>query len=489
MFKHALVRDIAYSSLPKAPRQQLHLRVGEAVRDLLPERAATEPEVVAYHLAQAGLKQPAVEWWSKAGDLALRRSATVEAIAHLEKALVLSRDLGDSTELRLSRMRLLILYGNALRVARGFAAPETTSAFVQAYEIAGTVGTVPERFAALHGLWTLRFQHADLAAMREVARDFLREVDGEPGSPETGVAHRIGGVTRFLAGEFAEARQHLERALAHYDRDRDRPLMFRYGLDLAVPAMAYLAMTLWLLGIDEDAHGLVEQALTRAAQIKHKPTLAHAYAHAMGFEMLRRNPARSGAHGRDLFDFAHRHGLPAWLPYGGFGKGWAKCHAGDKAGGVTQMRDSLRPLREQGGYQTVLPLLAVLLAEAESEAGYHEAALATIDAELARIARTGVCFLLAEAHRVRGEILLRSKSPDAGNAAAAFIRAIEAARRQSASRLEFRAASRLARFYADRGKRVDHTGLLSILGAWPGDGSEVDGMVTGPTKYFADQSG
>jgi predicted ATPase len=62
MFKHALVRDVAYASLLKAPRQQLHRRIGEALRDQFPERAESEPEVIAYHFSQAGLSEAAVEW-------------------------------------------------------------------------------------------------------------------------------------------------------------------------------------------------------------------------------------------------------------------------------------------------------------------------------------------------------------------------------------------------------------------------------------------
>ena len=49
--------------------------------------AAAEPELVAHHLTQAGLDEPAVEWWGKAGDQALRRSAFKEAAAHLGKAI------------------------------------------------------------------------------------------------------------------------------------------------------------------------------------------------------------------------------------------------------------------------------------------------------------------------------------------------------------------------------------------------------------------
>jgi class 3 adenylate cyclase/predicted ATPase len=476
MFKHALVRDVAYASLLKAPRQQLHRVIGEALRDEFPERGETEPEIVAYHFAQAGLQEAGVEWWGKAGNLALQRSAHREAIAHLENALELSRELGDSPERQLSRLRLQIIYGNALRTVHGLGAPETMAAFERAYNTVRTIGDVPERFAALHGLWSVRFQHGNLTAMRELARTFLHDVEGRPELPEMGVAHRVGGTTSFLAGDFIDARRHLERALACYDSERDARLVFRYGVDLAVPAMAYLALTLWKLGIGDDARCLIEKTVSHAVRTKHIATAAQAYVLAILFAMLRRDRVRSGPYAWALLDLARDHGLLFWRPYSGFCEGWLRCQAGDSAEGLAQMYDSLRPLREQSGYHPGLPMAGVLIAETEAEAGNQDAALGTIDAELARMTETGLCGHLAEALRVRGEVLLRFKPAEVEAAEAAFMRAIEVARGQSAKRFELRAATRLKQLWAAQGKLPEHRGLLAILAEGLADGSDWDGF-------------
>ena len=76
-FKHALIQDAAYESLLKSRRQALHRRAAEILRDKS-ERAAAEPELIAHHFAEAGLDDLAIEWWGKAGDQALRRSAFQE---------------------------------------------------------------------------------------------------------------------------------------------------------------------------------------------------------------------------------------------------------------------------------------------------------------------------------------------------------------------------------------------------------------------------
>ena len=56
------------------------------------ERA--EPEAIAHHFTEAGLDDLAIEWWGKAGDQALRRSAFQEAIAHLGKAIAMADKTG-----------------------------------------------------------------------------------------------------------------------------------------------------------------------------------------------------------------------------------------------------------------------------------------------------------------------------------------------------------------------------------------------------------
>jgi class 3 adenylate cyclase/predicted ATPase len=461
-FKHALVRDVVYASLPKPPRLQLHRNIAEAVRDQLPERAETEPEVVAYHFTQAGLSEAAVEWWSKAGSLALQRSAFVEAIAHLEKALDLSQDLDDSEDQRTSHLRLQISYGNALRVVRGFAAPETKAAFVRARDIARTIPDVPERFSAEYGLWSGMFLSGDLPAMRELADAFLRSVETRRDPPETGVAHRIAGMTCWFAGEFIAARLHLERAYGHYDAERDRPSTFRFGQDLAVPVMTYLGLTLWPLGIGSPA-GHLEQAITHAVRTEHVPTLAYAYLHAAFFQMMRRDHVRSAPPLRAYLELAREHAMPMWLAFGTFHEGWLLWHAGDRDAGTAQMRHGLGLMCKEG-IATFTPLCGVLLAETQAEAGRYDAAVATIDAELAKMSAAGQRWYLAETHSVHGEIMLGSHAPDTAAAEAAFTRAIEAARSQSARRFEFRAAKSLARLWERQGKSTEPQGLLAVLG-------------------------
>src|SRR5271169_103611 len=126
-FKHALVQDTAYESLLKSRRQILHRRIAVTLREKFADVAEAEPELLAHHFTQAGLVEPAIEYWGKAGDLALRRSAFKEAIAHLGKAIEMTEALASTAEEKAGasgRLKLEVSYGVALIAARGYGAPE-----------------------------------------------------------------------------------------------------------------------------------------------------------------------------------------------------------------------------------------------------------------------------------------------------------------------------------------------------------------------------
>jgi predicted ATPase len=78
-FKHALVQDAAYDSLLKSRRQALHAKIARVLEEHFPATRDTEPELLAHHLTAAGQAEAAIDYWQKAGKLALKRLAVNEA--------------------------------------------------------------------------------------------------------------------------------------------------------------------------------------------------------------------------------------------------------------------------------------------------------------------------------------------------------------------------------------------------------------------------
>jgi predicted ATPase len=88
-FKHALVQDAAYSSLLRSQRQGLHTRIGHVLEEQFPEMALRQPEILAHHYTEGGRVGPAIDYWRRAGERALMRSAIVEATKHLRRGIEL----------------------------------------------------------------------------------------------------------------------------------------------------------------------------------------------------------------------------------------------------------------------------------------------------------------------------------------------------------------------------------------------------------------
>ena len=238
--------------------------------------------------------------------------------------------------------QLQAAYGNALIAARGFGAPETTEAFAKARDAAFADKDAPERLAADYGLWVGSYTRGELPSMRTHAAAFLSDVEARPDSPEAGVAHRAAGLTFWFAGEYREARDHFERALALFQPGRDDDLAFRFGPDPGVAAMTDLATALWPLGEVDRAISLIDRMQTRITHLTHVGTLAFGRMHAAVFELMRGDQARAAPNAFELARLARGHELPMYRAFGVFFEGWATAASGPPGGGFEDIRRGRR---------------------------------------------------------------------------------------------------------------------------------------------------
>jgi predicted ATPase len=352
-FKHALIQDAAYENLLKSRRQALHRRVAETLRDRFADSATAEPEALAHHFTQAGMTDAAIEWWGKAGDQALRRSAFQEAISHLGKAIEMA-DKAEEDAPRAAptpaaaeqRLKLQTVYANALIHARGHGAPETSAAFAKAQTLAAGLGEAADRFSAYYGRWVGSLNRCEPAIVQEAAAAFLRETELRPDSPEAGVAYRISGLTRLYFGDYAEARANIEKALAILKSERDRELAFRFGQDQVAAAMIYMALVLWPLGDVELARQFADQAASQAAKSGNLRTLAYVNYHLCLFEALRGDRERAVPVAKAVLDLAHERAMPIWESAGRLLHGWANWLVGDQRMELAEMRRGIERWRE-----------------------------------------------------------------------------------------------------------------------------------------------
>jgi len=459
-FRHALVQDTAYSSLLKSRRQQLHRQIAEALRDRFSSLADAEPEIIAHHFTQANLAEPAIEWWTKAGEQALHRSAYVEAVSHYKKAISVAEELGDGPQALRRRLRLQIACGQALISARGHGALETTAAFARARELAAEIDDATERFSVYYGLWAGGYVRGEHAAMEEVAQLMLREIETHPNMPESVVAYRVVGTTFWSGGDYINGRQYLEKAVAAIGPESDKSLALRFGQDPGVSAAIYAALVLFGLGEIDRARFLAEGGIGRALRSGHTPTVVYGQFLMCAFETLAAGAQHAAPYAKATAMLGREHGMPVWIAVGTFYDGWARSCTGDLERGIAELRRGLALCHEVGVLNWIAQMV-VIGAPAEADAGNVEEGLAAIDEFIAEEQPIKQRWLDAELHRQRGLLLLRRAPAEPEAAEAAFRRAIATARNQQTKTFELRASLTLAQLWRDQGKRREAHDLLA----------------------------
>jgi predicted ATPase len=141
-------------------------------------------------------------------------------------------------------------------------------------------------------------------------------------------------------------------------------------------------------------------------------------------------------------------------------QGWAGAQKGEATAGIALIRDGLAAT-EATGTRLWAPLSLTLLAEALAFAGKIEEGLAALDDALAKAAVSGEKGWDAEIHRLRGELTGRLPHPDPAKTEESFRTALAIAREQGTRGYESRAATSLARLWADQGRQGEARELLA----------------------------
>jgi predicted ATPase len=465
-FKHALVRDVAYETLLKSRRQQLHGRIAGVLREGYPEVIEAKPELMARHCAEAGLANEAIQYIIKAGRQALERSANAEAAGHLGKGLILLGALPPGPERDAVELNLLVALGPPLVATKGFTDPEVEKIYLRARALCQELGNTTELVPVLVGLANIHLLRAELRQARELGEECLTLAQHHDDPGVRMAAHRLLGSTLHFLGEFPQARAQLEQANAvreRYQRRFDASLYLISGS--RVYCRSIFARVLWALGYPEQALGSSDVALRLAEETSHSHTLAQALSLAAAFHLDRRDVERTECLAREAVALAAEHDFPYWRATGHLWWGWALVQRRNIEKGLAQIRESLVQFRAKGSVQTIPHALSVL-AEVYGQAGEPQKGLEALAEALVVLERTNERRREAEIHRLRGELLLALPGPPWGEAEGCFAHALAVGREQNAKMWELRAATSLARLWARQGRRLEAHDLLAPIYGW-----------------------
>ncbi|MDH3601315.1 MAG: AAA family ATPase, partial [Candidatus Tectomicrobia bacterium] len=418
-FKHALIQDAAYASLLKRTCQQTHQHVAERLVSTPTEPSATPPELVAYHYTEAACYEQAITYWQQAVERARERQAHVEAIEHCRRGLSLLTELPETPEHLQQEIMLQAALGASLIAVKGFAATEVEQAYEQAWRRCQQLGEAPQLFPVLVGLCLFYVVRAEFQRSQELAEQVLAFAEGSADSDHLTVAHYLVGAIAFFRGDFQNCQTHTMQGIYQYNSQHQAALVSLSNQDPGVGCYLYLALALQLLGFADQATQKIQATLRLSQELDHPFTYAYALVIALRFYRLRQDWSMVIQHADTLLAVADEHGF-GQFPFNSLtAKGYALAKQGHVESGITltrqrHAREHLFVVGDRHGYERMW------LCELDAMCGQPEQALQEVEAILVQEKQSGEGFIVAECHRLKGELLLQLDAGYQAQAEASF---------------------------------------------------------------------
>ncbi len=487
-FVHLLYQNALYQSMTAGRKASLSASVAHALESHFGEEAATVASELALLYEVARDFSRSSDFFVLAARNAARMFANQEAIELARRGLALLEKLPDTLERAQKELTLHITLGVPLMAIKGYGASEVERSYTRARELSQRLGESPRVFLVVAGLWAYYMIRAELKTARELAEQCMRLAEKVPTFLVQ--AHWMLENTLLHLGELVLAREYSEKGIAFYDPKHHRSYTSRYGHDLNVARLSHSARILWLLGYPDQALKRVEEAMSFAEKLSHRPSKAFALFLASYIHECRGEWVVTQRRAEAAISISRELELANWPTWSSIMLGRALTEQGQAAEGIALILESLGALRSMGS-EISRPHFLALLAESLSKEGRAEEALAALDEALVASGQSDERYYEAELHRLRGDLLLmkfaqidplrstRDISVSAEGdeslmveAEASFRRAILIARLQRAKSLELRAVISLSRLLRKQGNQQEAHLVLAEIYDWFIEGFE-----------------
>jgi len=478
LFKHSLVQDVAYATLLRTRRQELHARVAFVLSQYFTDLVHHQPELLAHHLMAAGDNERAIDQWLKAGQLAASRSANLEAIAHLQRGLQAIPAFPDGTKDR-TELKLLYTLGPCVIATQGPISDMARETFARARALCGRLGSAPEHLNVLYWLAVAHGLRGELSQAAEATEAGIALAEAGDDRPALINSLRGAALAHLLTGNLDKAQDRCQRAVTIFNAsDEVEQLATRAaGQDAGVAGLALMSWALWAAGYSDAAVARINLSLDRADSIGHPHTQAYACYYASIVYALRREPSIAIRYAERCHELSVAHGFEHWRSLSFLVQGICTSFLDPYSEALDAVQTALESLRVRG-YQMGITALYVLQCEALLQRHQFARANATIAEALETVRRTEEQLFEAELYRLQAEAHLGELGPaDPNGAHSILANAITTAGRQGAKLLELRAATSLARLWCKRGRPSEARELLAPICAWFTEGFDTADLI------------
>jgi class 3 adenylate cyclase/tetratricopeptide (TPR) repeat protein len=424
-FCHALLQRLAQESIVQSERRAIHGRIVEALRAAQTGEPVL-PEVLAYHLTEAGAYADAIGAWLTAGVSAARRSAHVEAVEHIRKGLALLDKVQDPAVRTQFELKLQACMMGSLLATLSASSPELAACCERGLQLCEQANVPAMVFPFAFGHFTFTNCRGRGEEAIELARLFLSRAERGGLPSERVIGHRMLGQALLAQGEAAAAKEELERSLSLYVHERDEATTHMYGQNTEVHTKSLLSLTHWCLGELDSAIRTGVDALRTGDALRHP--------HSTGIPMIYVGGWMFGlagavepmmAEAKNLLALAEQHRLNGYRAHAAAFIGWGLSSAGKPDQGIPMIARAI------GGFDSVEFRLAVAghlanLADAQRRVGRIPEALAAAQRAM-DLMPLGSRWLEPELRRVQAVVSAAAAPRETARAESLFRAAIQRA--------------------------------------------------------------
>jgi predicted ATPase len=392
---------------------------------------------VAHHFTEAGLVEPAIDYWLKAGQQAARRSANAEALNHLARGLELLPNIDDPMLRNKSELLLQTSLGNSLRATKGWSIDSVKHAYTRALQLCKESGFDEHTLPAVFGLWTWNFVRGALGEAQALAEHLLNVPENVDDSVYKVLAHEALGFTLFAHGKFAAAHAELERSISMCEDSEAATYLDLSAQDPRVHVRLYDGMVLWLLGYPDQALQICGEARQYADRSQHPFSEAMARTITLRVHQFRGEAAIVAEQADAAVVLSEEHEFVHYLAMALILRGWASAQQGEFEKGIAEIQAGLEKERATGALLYESYTLGLLADACIKNERYGQAFDFLNQAQSRLDEENSERFYAAEIYRLLGETYLRS-GQDLDQAERCFCKGLEVAREQKAKSLELR---------------------------------------------------
>ncbi len=472
-FKHALVRDAAYSTLLRSQRQELHARIATELEVQFPDIVDTQPELLAHHCAQAGLTERAIAFWRLAGLRSVSLSANAEAAAHFSSALDLLGRLPKDKRRDEQALDLTLNLAVPLIATHGFGSSRVEECALQAIQLSDTIRELPNRFAAHRVAWNSCLMRQPLPRTIALARDLTSLAEDDHDPARMAVAARSLGYSLLMVGEFREAEEILAHAASTADAVDDREFAV-YGEHPSIICRIYGGQAKMSLGFLDSAVQLLEAAVATARRQDNAHSVAWSLSVAAHVLTSQHDAATAARVAAQALETAREHNMPQWIANGERCLGWAMHRLGNFTTGLDLLTQGVKRWYDTGAKLHTTHCESALV---DCFVREDRIAEARIHLDAARAHRTGYgeAYLAVEMDRLEALVLQREDAAPE-RVEEYLLRSLDTSRRQSARLFELHTATAFAEFLAARGERQRAVDMLAPVYRWFTEGLDMTDM-------------